>query len=109
MALPYPFAPVTLTSLTAAGVTQSTSVKNVSSLTFQVTTSGIGTNVRIRLEGSLDDVSFFNLDESEEDTTLTTNGTFGYALSACPVEFVRLRLVSISGGTPTVATKVGAL
>lgn len=109
MALPYPFAPVTLTSLTAAGVTQSTSVRNVSSLTFQVTTSSIGTNVKIRLEGSLDDVNFFNLDESEEDTTLTANGTFGYALSACPVEFVRLRLVSISGGSPTVATKVGAL
>jgi hypothetical protein len=108
MAQVYPFTPVALNSLTATGVTQSARV-NASALTFQVTISGIGTNVKIRLEGSLDDSGFFNLDESEEDTTLTTNGTFGYALSACPVEFVRLRLVSISGGSPTVATKVGAL
>ena len=108
MALVYPYSPVTLTSLTATGVTESAGV-NASALTFQVTTSGIGTNVVIRMEGSLDDVSFFNLSDSEVDTTITTNGTFGYALSACPVEFVRLRLVSISGGTPTVATKVGAL
>ena len=108
MALVYPFTPITLTSLVATGVTQSARV-NASALTFQVTTSSIGTNVVIRLEGSLDDISFFNLAESEEDTTLTSNGTFGYALSACPVEFVRLRLVSISGGSPTVATKIGAL
>tara|TARA_R100000951_G_C2594447_1_gene166148 strand:+ start:441 stop:770 length:330 start_codon:yes stop_codon:yes gene_type:complete len=109
MALAYSFPPVTLTSLSAAGVTGSTRISGASSLTFQVTTSGIGTNVKIRLEGSLDDVNFFNLDDSEEDTTLTANGTFGYALSACPIEFVRLRLVSVSGGTPTVATKIGAL
>ena len=107
MALVYPFTPIALNSLTATGVTQSARV-NASALTFQVTASGIGTNVKFRLEGSLDNVDFFNLNETEEDTTLSANGTTGYALSACPVEFVRLRVVSINGGSPTIATIVGA-
>lgn len=103
----FPFSTVALTSLTSTGVTPS--VKVVSeSLTFQITTSGVSTNVVIRMEGSLDDTNFFNLDENELDTTLTANGTFAFALNGTPVKFVRVRLVSISGGTPTVASVVGA-
>jgi hypothetical protein len=103
----YPFTTATLTSLTAAGTTNSIKV-NAQAVTFQVTVSGIGTNVVIKLEGSLDDTNFFNLDENETDTTITANGTRGFALNGCPVEYVRLRLVSFTGGTPTVASKVGA-
>ena len=82
---------------------------NASAVTFQVTVSSIGTNVVVRFEGSLDDTNFFNLDDEDEDTTISTSGTTGYSLSGTPVEYVRLRLVSITGGTPTVATVVGAL
>lgn len=103
----YPFTTAALTSLTAAGTTNSIKV-NAQAVTFAVTVSSIGTNVVIRLEGSLDDSNFFNLDEDETDTTITANGTYGFCLNGCPVEYVRLRLVSISGGTPTVASKVGA-
>ena len=92
----YPFTTAALTSLTAAGTTNSIKV-NAQAVTFQVTVSSIGTNVVVRFEGSLD------------DTKITANGTTGYSLSGTPVEFVRLRLVSLSGGTPTVATVVGAL
>lgn len=97
-----------LTTLTAAGATSSVELYS-HSVTFQVTVSSIGTNVVIRMEGSLDDTSYFNLDESGIDTTITSNGTYGYALINCPVRFIRLRLVSLSGGTPSVACKVGAL
>ena len=93
--------------LTSAGVTSSALTAGVN-LLFQVTVSSIGTNVVIRLEGSLDDNHFFNLDQDETDTTITANGTYGYCLNGCPTKYVRLRLVSISGGTPTVASKVGA-
>jgi hypothetical protein len=97
-----------LTTLTSAGAT--TSVELFSqSVTFQVTVSSIGTNVVLRFEGSLDDTSYFNLDQSEADTTITANGTYGFALNGCPVRYIRLRLVSISGGTPSVACKAGAL
>ena len=104
----YPFTTAALTSLTAAGTTNSIKV-NAQAVTFQVTTSSIGTNVVVRFEGSLDDTNFFNLDQDELDTTITANGTRGFALNGCPVEYVRLRLVTITGGTPTVACVVGAL
>ena len=104
----YPFTTAALTSLTAAGTTGSIKV-NAQAVTFQVTVSSIGTNVVVRFEGSLDDTNFFNLDQDELDTTITANGTRGFALNGCPVEYVRLRLVSLTGGTPTVACVVGAL
>ena len=59
------------------------------------------------MEGSLDNTNFFNLDETETDKTLTANGTYAYALNGCPVKFVRVRLVSISGGSPTVSATAG--
>ena len=103
----YPFTTEALTSLTATGVTTSVKV-NAQAVTFQVTVSSIGTNVQVRFEGSLDNTNFFNLDDEDQDTTISADGTTGYALNGCPVEFVRLRLVSITGGTPTVSTVVGA-
>lgn len=102
-----PLSTVALTSLTSVGVTPSVQVM-AESLTFQITLSGVSTNVVFRMEGSLDDANFFNLDDGEADTTLTADGTFGYALSNVPVRHVRVRLVSISGGTPTVSSVVGA-
>jgi len=97
-----------LGSLTGAGVTDS-QVTTGLDLAFQVTVASVGTSVTIRLEGSVDDENYFNLDETEADTTLTANGTYGYALNGCPVKYVRLRLVSIDGGTPTVSAKVGSM
>lgn len=93
--------------LTSAGVTSSVETCGAS-LAWQVTVSNIGTNVVFRLEGSLDNQDFFNLDSSGSDTTITANGTYGYCLNGCPTKYVRVRLVSLSGGTPTVASKIGA-
>jgi len=98
----------TLNTLTAVGVSNSIEIY-ATAITFQVTVANVGTNVVIRMEGSLDDVGFFNLDQSGGNTSITANGTYGYCLSGCPVRYVRMRLVSLSGGTPSVATKVGAL
>ena len=97
-----------LGSLTGAGVTDP-QVTTGLDLAFQVTVASVGTSVTIRLEGSVDNENYFNLDETEADTTLTANGTYGYALNGCPVKYVRLRLVSIDGGTPTVSAKVGSM
>lgn len=102
------FEVATLTTLTAVGVTDSQRTSGCD-LAFQVTTSGVGTNVVIRLEGSLDNTNFFNLDENELDTTITSNKTVGFCLNGCPVKFVRVRLVSYSGGTPSIASKVAAM
>lgn len=96
-----------LGSLTSAGVTASQKTTGAN-LTFQVSLSGVVTNVVIRLEGSLDDTNYFNLAASNVDYTLISDGTYGYVLMA-PVQYVRLRLVSITGGTPTVSTKIGVI
>jgi hypothetical protein len=95
-------------TLSEAGVSASVLTSGVN-LCFQVTVSDIGTNVVIRFEGSLDDTNFFNLDQSNSDTTITANGTYGYALAGCPVQYVRVRLVSFNGGTPSIASKVGTI
>lgn len=102
------FDTTTLDTLTAVGVTAAQKVTGAN-MTFQVTVSSIGTNVVVRFEGSLDGVSYFNLNSSNTDTTLTANGTYGFSLSGCPVQFARLRLVSLSGGTPSVATVIGLM
>lgn len=102
------FDTATLTTLNAVGVTAAQQVTGAN-MTFQVTVSSIGTNVVVRFEGSLDGTNYFNLSSSNTDTTLTANGTYGFALSGCPVQYARLRLVSVSGGTPSVATMIGLI
>ena len=104
----FPFNTETLTTLTAVGTTAAAEVRS-NSVSYQVTVSNIGTDVVVRFEGSLDNTNFFNLDQSGLDTTITGNGTYGFALNGCPVKYVRLRLVGITGGTPSVSTVIGAL
>lgn len=94
-------------SLTSAGVSAAQATRG-ESMTFQVTVADIGTNVVVRFEGSLDGTSYFNLNAANADFTITTNGTTGYFLVA-PVKFVRFRLVSLTGGTPTVSCLIGTI
>ena len=96
----------TLGTLTAAGATDYASSSRSDNAMFQVTVSSIGTNVVIRFEGSLDATNWFNLDSNNVDTTITANGTTGYTMMQAPVAFMRGRLVSLSGGTPSVVFKV---
>ena len=96
----------TLGTLTSAGTTDFQGLGSQDNLVFQVTVSSIGTNVVIRLEGSLDATNWFNLDALEADATLTANGITAYSLSQVPVPYVRGRLVSLSGGSPSVVFKV---
>jgi hypothetical protein len=96
----------TLGTLTAAGTTNFQALGVQDNIVFQVTVATIGTNVVIRLEGSLDATNWFNLSTAETDTTLTSNGTTAYAVTQAPVPYVRGRLVSFSGGSPSVLFKV---
>lgn len=96
----------TLGTLTSAGTTSFAGGESADNAVFQVTVSSIGTNVVIRLEGSIDATNWFNLDSNNVDTTITANGTYGYALVQVPVVYLRGRLVSVLGGTPSVAFKV---
>ena len=104
----FPFSTKQLDTLTAVGVTTAVRLKT-NQVTFQVTTTGIGTDAVLRFEGSLDNTYFFNLDSTETDTTISADGTTGYSVSDLPLQYVRVRLVSFTGGTPSVTTKVGGL
>lgn len=73
---------------------------------FQVTVASIGTNVIVRFEGSLDGTNFFAL--QSPDTTISGNGTTGYAFSGRPLKAVRGNLVTITAGTPTVTFVISA-
>ena len=96
----------TLGTLTSAGVTDFANSSRADNAVFQVTVSSIGTNVVIRFEGSLDATNWFNLDSGNVDTTITANGTYGYSMMQAPVVYMRGRLVSLSGGTPSVVFKI---
>ena len=97
-----------LGQVSGAGVTNPQATTGLN-LAFQVNATGIGTSVTIRLEGSVDGNNYFNLDESESDTVLTSDGVYGYALNGCPIQYARLRVVAVDGGTPVVSAKIGSM
>jgi hypothetical protein len=101
------FAVRELGTLTAAGVGTAQESTGVD-LTFQVVVINIGTNVVVAFEGSLDGVNYGRLSDGVADSyTITANGTYLYQMQG-PVRFVRLRLVSLSGGSPSVTGTVGS-
>lgn len=90
-----------LDEISAVGVTDSLKVHGLEKHTFQVTATGISTNVVIRIEGSLDNTNFGNIAADGQDETIAADGTYLFNRSALPLEYVRLRFVS---GTATVNT-----
>lgn len=91
----------TATALTSAGVTDTVPSVGAEDFVVQVLVASIGTNVVIRIEGTLDETNWFNCDYGG-DTTITANGTTAFNIQNAPLKALRGRLVSISGGTPSV-------
>lgn len=91
--------------LTTTGLTNVVNMEQYDNALFQVTVADIGSSVTVRIEGSVDSVSWFNLDAMEDDTVLAGNGTTAFSVQNTPVPFLRGRVVTISGGTPTITFK----
>lgn len=89
---------ITFAQLTAPGSTSATTVTAYKNYTLQYKVASIDTNVVVRLEGSLDGTNWINLD-SDGDTTITANGTYGFKLSNTPLAQIRFTFVSEAGGT----------
>ena len=89
---------IALTQLVAAGVTDTIKTLGFDEITAQYTIATINTTVVVRLEGSIDNSSWFNLDFDEQDTTQTANGTYALKYDG-KVPFIRFRFVSETGGT----------
>ena len=91
----------TATALTAAGTTADVPVTGAKDFVVQVNVTDIDTNVVVRVEGTLDGTNYFNCDTAG-DTTITANGVTAFTMQNIPLRSLRGRLVSISGGTPSV-------
>lgn len=89
------------TALTSAGVTGTVPTVGGEDFVIQVVVASIGTNVVVRIEGTLDETNWFNCDYGG-DTTITANGVTAFNIQNAPLKAIRGRLVSISGGSPSV-------
>jgi hypothetical protein len=91
----------TATALTATGATADVPSVGAEDFVVQVNVSSIGTSVVVRIEGTLDGTNYFNCD-SGGDTTITGNGATAFSIQNVPLKAIRGRLVTITGGTPSV-------
>jgi len=72
------------------------------SYTFAATVTG-GANFTLALECSFDGTSWFTLDTSK---TINSDGEYVYFISDKPTTKIRMRIASISSGTPNVAPHI---
>lgn len=104
------YSPTALTSAGTSTAALQVAVQDVASckdFVFQVNATSVGTNVVVRAEGSLDGTNYFNMGSG--DTTITSSGVSKLTFVSLPVKYVRGTLVSITGGTPSVAFTISAL
>lgn len=87
--------------LTAPSATPPRSMLGYNRLSLQVDVEGLGTNVVVRLEGNLIGSSFVNLSTQNSNIIITANGSYLFLFEG-KLNNVRLNLVSISGGSPSV-------
>ena len=88
----------TFSQLTAPGSTDSLFIGNCSSICFQYVIASINTSVTVRIEGSLDNSNWFNLDIEDGDTDQVANGTYSFYFEG-EVSYARFTFVSEAGGT----------
>lgn len=94
-------ATITHVQMTATGVTDVIKMLNCKAFIYQYTVASISTNVVVRIEGSNDNSSWFNLDADEVDTTITANGTYAFRWDG-DMPYARFRFVSKAAGSPTI-------
>ena len=89
----------TYDQFTAPGNGTAADVKWKRNHVMAFTVASIDTNVVVRMEGSIDGTSFFNLNSQDSDTTITSNGTTCLYVDNIPLKHIRPVFVSESGGT----------
>ena len=94
------FGPVAFAQITAAtGATAAVNVEPYNTICYQITVASINTTVDVRVEGSLNGSSWFNMDDSGSDTQYSADGTYRLDKSGVAVKYVRLHKTDESGGT----------
>lgn len=85
--------------LTAPGSTPSINMHVYNKVLFQIVVASIDNSVDVRVEGSLDNSNWFNLDDAGTDVQYTGNGTFQIHKDNFSCEYIRFTFVSEVGGT----------
>ena len=87
-------------SLTEPGTASAIRSERYKYATCELAITSINTSVALRLEGSLTNSGWFNLDPQDEDYTVSGNGTYAIqAPSLAGIPYIRLRFASETGGT----------
>lgn len=95
--------------LTEPGTTSSLDVSSYPRITCQFTVANFTSNVVVRLEGSCDGVNWWNLDPSDNDYTVTANGTYAFIINDVALLNVRFRFVSeLSSTSATIDVRMVA-
>lgn len=89
---------LTLAQLTAAGASDTIHFVGCDNVVFAYTIASINTNVVVRVDGSLDNTNWFNLDMDEDTITQIANGTYSFQYQG-RVPWLRFYFVSEAGGT----------
>ena len=74
--------------------------------TLLAVVASIGTNVIVRLDGSIDGTNYAPIIAAK---TITTDGSHAYSVSGMPVKWLKPVFTSESGGSPTVAFHLAAI
>jgi len=98
------YGPEAKAALTAAGSTAAVNCEDYKHITWQIVIASIDTSVDVRVEGSMDGTSWFNLDDAEVDTQYVLDGTYSLRASDRACKYTRLTFVSEAGGTGVTVT-----
>ena len=93
--------PIPLGSLTAPGYSDTLQGYHSKYFIIQYTVENIDTDVVVEMRGSIDNVRWFNLDSSDESTTITGKGTYSFIFSGF-MPFMKLWFRNENGGTNAV-------
>ena len=77
--------------------------RDIRKVSVGVTVAAIGVNVVVRLEGTIDNTNWFNLDSTGIDITITVDGTYLLVTEDADILLgVAPYWVSTNGGAPTI-------
>lgn len=93
--------PFDLGDMADPGVTDVFFMKAALDLMLQFRARDIGTNIKVRAEGSLDGREWFNLDGGDEDYEITVDGIYAMHFRGY-ISYFRFNWVSETGGYPEV-------
>lgn len=94
-----------LGALTQGNSTEDIHVVGIEDLQFEFIVASIGTNIKIRVEISLDGTNWVNADHAGVDTIIEANGSYSMKMNLGALYwYAKFSWISTSGGSPTIVS-----